>query len=61
MPRCDGADADTIADGRDLGPDLGPGRLAAQLRRPGGIEATVLGEAQADAYHISRGCLSPAP
>ena len=48
-----GVDADSIADGRDVS------RLSARIdwRRsfvlPGGIEATVLGEATADAYRVS--------
>jgi LPS-assembly protein len=50
----DGTDSDTIADGRDVG------RISARIdwRRsfilPVGIEATVLGEAAADAYTISQ-------
>jgi LPS-assembly protein len=50
----DGADSDDIADGRDLG------RFSARIdwRRsillPAGIEATILGEATADAYRISQ-------
>lgn len=50
----DGADSDSIADGRDLG------RISARIdwRRsfllPMGIEATVLGEATADAYTIAQ-------
>ena len=50
----DGLDADSIADGRDLG------RISARIdwRRsfllPMGIEATVLGEASADAYTIAQ-------
>lgn len=50
----DGLDADSIADGRDLG------RISARIdwRRsfllPIGIEATVLGEAGADAYSIAQ-------
>ncbi|MBE2275732.1 MAG: LPS-assembly protein LptD [Rhodobacteraceae bacterium] len=53
----DGADPDTIADGRDLG------RISARVdwRRSWiigpGIEATLLGEAQADAYHIREDAL----
>lgn len=49
----DGADSDTIADGRDLA------RVSARIdwRRsfflPGGIEGVILGEATADAYRIS--------
>ncbi len=49
----DGADSDTIADGRDLA------RISARIdwRRsiflPGGIEGVILGEATADAYRIS--------
>ncbi len=55
----DGPDADTIADGRDLG------RISARIdwRRsfalPLGIEATVLGEASADAYTISQDAAFP--
>jgi LPS-assembly protein len=50
----DGPDSDSIADGRDLG------RISARIdwRRsfilPAGIEATILGEAAADAYTISQ-------
>jgi LPS-assembly protein len=50
----DGADIDSIADGRDMG------RISARIdwRRsfllPFGVEATVLGEATADAYSISQ-------
>ncbi len=53
----DGPDPDTIADGRDLG------RISARVdwRRSWifgpGIEGTVLGEAQADAYHIREDAL----
>ena len=50
----DGPDSDSIADGRDLG------RISARIdwRRslflPMGIEATILGEATADAYSVSQ-------
>ncbi len=53
----DGADSDDIADGRDMG------RISARIdwRRsfflPMGIEATVLGEATADAYTVAQDAL----
>ncbi|MCU0827092.1 MAG: LPS assembly protein LptD [Tabrizicola sp.] len=55
----DGPDSDTIADGRDMG------RISLRVdwRRsfilPAGIEATVLGEAAADAYTVSQDALFP--